>query len=353
MPRKKHFATDAISPYPPCIHFSGTWSPTSPRVVQKYDAYVTKLLSRCPGKNISDAYFKDGISGQIQIFVEKRCPKCEQNAADEAREARAQAAKTGLASSKSESCQVWGRFFQAETYWAFAYKRYDPDYDDPPSADVLIEWTLEYPQGRLVAYGDACAAFLKWLQKTQGMEPEEGIARYMPGLELQVKDIIDAWDPWEVSYVLPFSPKCCPASLMCLFEKKIGWVYIATMEGNTWLKIGHCLTTPRKRLDQLQVGNPHRLSLLKAFPCAQYMAPKLEEFMHRLLQEKRVRKTEWFAIDLATAEKAYQVAVQQRGDKRYFWTAAQWEKHDEAEEERLGEYYEQYPWEDPEYEWPD
>ena len=58
-------------------------------------------------------------------------------------------------------------------------------------------------------------------------------------------------------------------------------------------------------------------------------------------------------MDLPTAQQAIETAILQKGDQRYFWTADQWMAHAEAEEERLAEHYEQYPWEDPEYEWPD
>jgi hypothetical protein len=75
--------------------------------------------------------------------------------------------------------------------------------------------------------------------------------------------------------------------------------------------------------------------------------------MHQFLAKNRQGNTEWFAVDLASVEKAYEVAAQQRGRLSYFWTAKQREKHEEEMEERRAEYYEQYPWEDPEYEWPD
>lgn len=352
MSRKKTPAekTKGPSPYPPCIHLQGSKpEPLTPRAEERLERYLAKTLKEHEGWNFHDFYHEDGYDLHSEVYVEKECPRCKEVAVEKAKRTRATAAEAAMQSSPSEACRVWGSFFQAERYWAETrYK--NPEYEDP-TAGVFIDWAFEYPEGRLTAYGEACEAFLKWLQKTQNLSPEEGIARYMPELEGEI--IIDAHDPFEICHVLPFTPKCCPASLMCLFEKKIGWVYVVSMEGSELLKIGYCLSTPKKRLDQLQVGNPHRLTMLTAFPCKAHWAPKLEAFMHKLLQEKRQRKTEWFAIDLPTAEEAYKTAARHGGDQRYFWTYEQHMAHEEEMEQRREDYYNEYPWEDPEYEWPD
>lgn len=274
----------------------------------------------------------------------------------------------------NEAGLMWNRFFQAEEHWALLpYRRYDPGSDDPPTGGVSIEWDIAYPEGRLVVWGEACADFLRWLQETHGRDLDDAIACYMPELqqpnvldaltrgapELQQSNVLDIIaylidydDPSKVSYVLPFTRTYCPPSLMCLFEQKTGWVYFLAEEGGShFLKIGYCTVSPQQRMAGMRQGNHRRLSLVRAFPCHPLRAPKYEKFLHKLFSDHRQGRTEWFDIDRETAEKGYRLAVQQGGDLRYFWTDEQWQRYEEAYEEYAGEYYEQYPWEDPDRAW--
>lgn len=77
-----------------------------------------------------------------------------------------------------------------------------------------------------------------------------------------------------------------------------GCVYllsIADNSGNEYFKIGITKRDIKKRISELQTGNPNEVSLLHAYESKNYK--KVEKWMHRKHgQSKTLAKNEWFTL---------------------------------------------------------
>lgn len=83
--------------------------------------------------------------------------------------------------------------------------------------------------------------------------------------------------------------------------------YVYFIRASGFVKIG-VAKNPSKRLCEIQVGNPHELSLVGSLPCASNKhARKLERFLHRSFRAHRVRG-EWFLYE-QTIEASKRISV--------------------------------------------
>lgn len=174
---------------------------------------------------------------------------------------------------------------------------------------VYIDSLMSQTEPCLVV-GDAIQElFIAWMQESSGYTPKaivEAYCRYPPlpswfSVERQIAGI---------PLPLPFTQHNCPSALTYLYTMPRGWVYILGMSESPFLKIGHCLTTPARRVAELQTGTPHRLSILASYPHHQEVAPNIERAMHGLLWRQRQGRSEWFAVDLETAQIAHETVFQ-------------------------------------------
>ena len=329
------------------ISFANWEEPTPPSTFKKIDAHIAAIRKKAPKKNFCEKnYDGDGWWFDIHVYVDGFSDPCEYLAAHASKallHAKAVAAEPPWSApptvTDTSPARLWTAFLQQHSE--------EMEEDDHDAFDyVFVDCRLSQLALTLSIDYDMWRQFIHWVARGQSLSFKEAEARYAPHPESPEWDK----DRMMVGYPLPFTLRNCPRPLRFHFMVPHGWVYIMGIEGSTHLKIGHCLTAMQKRRDQMQVGVPHHLTILGGYPTSRRNAPRLEHFTHRLLKDVRQGKTEWFAVDLPTAHKAILTAIQQEGDERYFWTYEQWAEHDEAEEERLGEYYEQYPWEDPENE---
>ena len=76
---------------------------------------------------------------------------------------------------------------------------------------------------------------------------------------------------------------------------KPDYIYIIHQGESRLFKIG-VSNDPKRRLRALQTGNPHPLTLLRAFKCSTMSAYRAEAAIHQHLAASR-RKGEWFEID--------------------------------------------------------
>jgi hypothetical protein len=317
---------------------NGSWTivkpdaPVPDAVWQHVEAEAARLVKQHPGQNLCTERWIDEQSFRICHYMDGYYPPCkhlaERRSYAALLHAKAVAAEPQIAHVSvmdTDPVRLWTAFFQA----------YPDALDDVYVDRYLFQQTLT-----LCIDGDTVQQFVNWVVEGQSISRDDAWARYTTGME----------GPLSYIHTLPFTPRQCPRALRLGFVHRYGWVYILSIEGSSHLKIGYSLITPQQRLAQMQVGAPQRLTLLGAYATTRTLAPKLESFVHRVLKDARQGKSEWFAVDLPTAQQACITAIQQEGDMRYFWTYEQWDQHNEAEEERPAEYYEQYPWEDPDNE---
>lgn len=81
----------------------------------------------------------------------------------------------------------------------------------------------------------------------------------------------------------------------------MGSVYFVRMGDASMFKIGYCSTNPRKRLEQLQIGNPYRLSYFGFINSL--CAKDVESTLHREFRDSN-ESGEWFSISESQATDA-------------------------------------------------
>ena len=324
---KAHRHTDGVRDQPQCYYLnlntyalqhitrtgvsSGDWeAPTPPATWEKIDAHIKARRRKAPKHNFCEhSYGADGWWFDIHVYVDGFYPPCDDMARRSscqgvlhAKAVAAEPPRVPVSITDTDPVRLWTAFFEAH-----------PDAEDYVYVDrYLFQRTLT------LCIADV-EEFVDWVMQGQSLSRADTFDRYIPG----------DYDSGHFRHILPFTPRQCPRALRPHWVEPRGWVYIMSIEGSPHYKIGYCVCTPKYRRDQLQVGVPHRLTLEGAYATTRAKAPQLEWFVHQLLREARQGKTEWFAVDLATAQQACRTAIQQEGDKRYFWTTEQWMEYDE------------------------
>jgi hypothetical protein len=72
----------------------------------------------------------------------------------------------------------------------------------------------------------------------------------------------------------------------------MGRLYLLECKG--LYKIGITTQHPKKRIKNLQTGNPHTISLVYYKTCSNYLA--MEKYFHKKFSDKRL-VGEWFSLD--------------------------------------------------------
>jgi len=86
-----------------------------------------------------------------------------------------------------------------------------------------------------------------------------------------------------------------------------GWVYFVYCNG--MIKVGQTVTSPRRRMGELQVGCPYPLELAATWCMSQYLLTRAERFLHDRFKSQQVLG-EWFAVG-PSALKAAKVALEE------------------------------------------
>lgn len=78
----------------------------------------------------------------------------------------------------------------------------------------------------------------------------------------------------------------------------MGYVYLileVNQHGEEYHKVGISKNPPRKRLKQLQTGNPNQISILKYYESVNYK--RVEQWLHGVYSLKRtLAQNEWFKL---------------------------------------------------------
>jgi hypothetical protein len=102
------------------------------------------------------------------------------------------------------------------------------------------------------------------------------------------------WDKWLHTYT---SYPLKGNNTFSLIENNLqkGFIYIIQQEDSGYYKIGWTINPniEKSRLNNLQIGNPHKLNLIGFFRVA---SKKAEKTIHQIFKQKRI-KGEWFFLD--------------------------------------------------------
>jgi hypothetical protein len=81
-----------------------------------------------------------------------------------------------------------------------------------------------------------------------------------------------------------------------------GWVYALHATGTDRVKIGRAMSSPRKRIADIQTASPHPLDLIMLLPVND--APAVEQRLHRVFKHAQIEGAgrEWFCLPEDTIE---------------------------------------------------